>query len=140
MSDAVDFVALLKPLFDLYEKAMKPASEASLDVFRARTAERNVPQDVVTQLADFYSVLDGVPCLDSLAIHCCDDLILFEWWDAQELWLGQRDLYTLRWSAAKGKFCIGDAANVSFSPDDEYDTFAAALRYMAKLYEGPDAG
>src|SRR5262249_8913601 len=97
-----------------------------------------VPHKVVTQLADFYSLVDGVPCLDSLDIHRCADLILFEWWDQQELWLGQRDCYTLRWSGAKEKFCVGDAGNVSFSAGDEYRTFAEALRHMVKLYDTPE--
>lgn len=131
-----DFVALLKRLFDIYEAPMKPATEASLSVFKARATERGVPGDVVTQLLEFYSVIDGVPCLDSLSIHSCDDIILFEWWDdQQELWLGQRDFYTLRWSSSKERFCIGDAGNVSFSESDEYPTFAEALRHMVRLYD-----
>jgi hypothetical protein len=137
MNHAVDVVALLKPLFDAYEVPMSPATEASLTLFKARTSEREIPGDVVTQLADFYSVVDGVPCLDSLEIHRCDDMILFEWWDRQELWLGQRDFYTLRWSSSKNRFCIGDAGNVSFSERDEYLTFAEALRHIAKLYDSP---
>jgi hypothetical protein len=134
----IDFVALLKPLFDAYRVKMKPASEAALDLFRKRTAERKIPMTVVSQLVDFYSVVNGVPCLNSLGIHRASDKILFEWWDQEELWLGQRDFYTLRWSRAKDRFCIGDAGNVSFSPSDEYRTFAEALRHMATLYEGLD--
>jgi len=134
-----DLVELLKPLFDAYEVVMTPASEAALQLFKARAGERKVPQYVVTQLTDFYSIIDGVPCLDSLDIHRCDDLILFEWWDHQELWLGQRDFYTMRWSLPKDRFCIGDAANVSFSESDEYDTFGEALRHMVKLYDTPES-
>ena len=85
------------------------------------------------QLLDFYSIVDGIPCLNSLDIHRCDDLILFEWWEQQELWLGQRDFYTVRWSSAKKRFCIGDAGNVSFSKSDEYRTFAGALHYVVNL-------
>jgi hypothetical protein len=135
MKNAVNLVALLKPLFDTYKVSMKPASEFSLDLFRARAAERKIPEDVVAQLTDFYSIIDGVPCLDSLDIHRCAVLILFEWWDQQELWLGQRDFYTLRWSGAKNRFCIGDPGNVSFSPRDEYREFADALSYLVKIYE-----
>src|SRR5262249_18508301 len=118
MKKAVDVVALLKPLFEDYKVAMKPASKNSLALFQARAKERKVPGDVVKQLADFYSTVDGVPCLNSLDIHRCDDLILFEWWNQQELWLGQRDFYTLRWSSSKKRFCIGDAGNVSFSESE----------------------
>jgi len=140
MTMSVDYVGLLKPLFDVYETEMKSASEESLAEFRRRAGEHGVPQDVIAQLADFYSVTDGVvPCLDSLGIHSCADSILFEWWDHQELWLGQRDFYTLRWSQAKNRFCIGDAGNVSFSENDEYRTFAEALRHMVNLYDSPES-
>ncbi|MBA4019440.1 MAG: hypothetical protein C0483_19925 [Pirellula sp.] len=135
MNYTVDVVAILKPLFGAYKVPMKPATETSLNLFKARAAERKVPGDVATQLANFYSIVDGVPCLDSLDIHRCDDLSLFAWWDQQELWLGQRDFYTLRWSSGKKRFCIGDAGNVSFSESNEYPTFAEALRHMVKLYD-----
>ena len=137
MKNTVDVVALLNPLFDAYDVAMKPASDTSLNLFRARTAEREIPHDVVTQLTNFYLIVDGIPCLNSLDIHRCTDLILFEWWGQQELWLGQRDFHTLRWSCQKAKFCIGDASNVSFSASDEYGDFAEALRHMVKLYDTP---
>jgi hypothetical protein len=139
MQYTVDGAALLKPLFDAYNVVMKPARQSSLNLFRSRATERKVPIEVVNQLADFYSIVDGVPCLDSLDIHRSDDLILFEWWDQQELWLGQRDFYTLRWSSSKERFCIGDAANVSFSEKDEYRCFAEALRHMVKLYDSPES-
>jgi len=132
MKNTIDIVGLLKPLFDSCEVAMKPASESSLSLFRARCNEHNVPNDVVRQLSDFYAIADGVPCLNSLDIHRCADSILFEWWDQQELWLGQQDFYILRWSSANGRFCIGDAGNVSFSSSDEYRTFADALSQMVK--------
>jgi len=139
MKRAVDVVGLLKPLFDAYKVVMKPARKRSLDVFKTRVEDRKVPHAVVTQLMDFYSITDGVPCLDSLDIHRCDDLILFEWWDQKELWLGQRDFYTLRWSSTKERFCIGDAGNVSFSESDECRTFGEALLHMVKLYDSPES-
>lgn len=136
MSNPIDIKALLKPLFDEYGVCMVPATQAQLKVFKARAVERDIPGAVVTQLVDFYSIANGVPCLDSLDIHACDDLILFEWWNQQELWLGQRDYYTLRWSASKNRFCIGDAGDVSFSGRDEYTAFAEALRYLVRVYGG----
>ena len=78
------------------------------------------------------------PCLDSLEIHRCADPIIFEWWDQQELWLGQRDNNILRWSSPKDRFCIGDASNVSFSPEHEYSTFAEALRGLVNIYDLPE--
>jgi hypothetical protein len=135
MNSTSNFVALLKPLFDVYQVAMVPATARSLNLFTARAKKRKVPHEVIAQLTDFYSIVDGVRCLDSLAIHRCADLIIFEWWDQQELWLGQRDYYTLRWSWSKDSFCIGDAGDVSSSRKDEYPTFAKALRHMVKLYD-----
>ena len=139
MKSTVDFTALLRPLFDANAVAIKPADENLLNVFKERLRERKVPAKVAEQLANFYSVVDGVPCLDSLDIHRCEDLVIFEWWDQQELWLGQRDFYTLRWSSAKERFCIGDAGNVSFSASDEYRTFIEALRRMVKMYDTPES-
>src|SRR6056297_1835621 len=81
MNNSVDFVTLLKPLFDANETPINPATEASLELFKSRTFERNIPSDITMELADFYSIVGGVPCLDSLDIHRCDDLVLFEWWD-----------------------------------------------------------
>ena len=138
MNRTANVLALLKPLFDAYEAAMEPASTTSLILFTTRASERKVPREVVAQLTDFYSIVDGVPCLNSVDIHRCADLIIFEWWDKQELWLGQRDLYTLRWSWSKDRFCLGDAGNVSFSQEDEYPTFAEALRHLVKLYDTPE--
>ena len=138
MKNAINAVTLLNPLFESYEVAIEPASESSLNVFKTRANERKVPQVVTDQLLNFYSIADGVPGLNSLDIHRCDDLIIFEWWDYQELWLGQRDFYTLRWSWSKDRFCIGDAGNVSFSESDEYCTFVEALQYIVKLYDTPE--
>ncbi|HSN55367.1 MAG TPA: hypothetical protein VLT32_11875, partial [Candidatus Sulfomarinibacteraceae bacterium] len=134
----VNIETLLKPLFDEYDVAMEPAGESSLRLFAKRANDRNVPPHVTEQLTDFYSIVDGVPGLDSLDIHRCADLIIFEWWDQQELWLGQRDLNTLRWSLSKDRFCIGDASNVSFSPEEEYPTFGEALRHMVRIYDLPE--
>ena len=47
---------------------------------------------MIAELAAFYEVTDGVPCLDGFDFHAGGDEILFEWWDDRELWLGQRDL------------------------------------------------
>ncbi len=138
MTRPAEVVALLAPLFEAYRVAMRPASDASLRLFRTRAAERGVPPGVVAQLADFYALLDGVPCLDSLDVHRCADVILFEWWDdARELWLAQRDYHVLRWSWARDRFCVGDAGTISCSADDEYRTFAEALRRLATVYGVP---
>ncbi len=135
MASTVSIEALLKPLFDEHDVTMEPADESSLNLFKERTDDREVPPHVTKQLTHFYSIVDGVPCLDSLDIHRCDDLIIFEWWAQHELWLGQRDSFTLRWSRSKDRFCIGDGGNVSFSSQDEYQTFAEALQHMVKMFD-----
>lgn len=76
-----------------------------------------------------------MPHLDSLDIFRCDDRIIFERWEQRELWLGQRGDTTLRWSLARDAFCIGDASNVSVSPDHEHRTFAAPLRHLVRQYD-----
>jgi len=67
-----------------------------------------------------YHVANGFCYEIILAFHTCDDDIIYEWWEEKELWLGQRDFYTLSW--VNGKFCLGDASNISFSEKYEYDT------------------
>lgn len=121
---------LLEPLFREYDRAMVPATQAALDRFRERAREAGVPPEVIAELAAFYEVTDGVPCLDSFDFHAAGDEILFEWWNARELWLGQRDFYTLRW--ASGRFCLGDASNVSFSPEHETATLVGLLELALK--------
>jgi hypothetical protein len=138
MTSTVSIEALFKPLFNDYDVAMEPAGETSLRLFTNRANDRKVPPHVTEQLTDFYSIVDGVPCLDSLEIHRCADLVIFEWWDQQELWLGQRDHNILRWSSSNDRFCIGDVSNVSFSPQEEFHTFAEALRHLIKIYDLPE--
>ena len=116
---------LLAKLFTLYEEEMVPAPKESLDSFRDLATTKGVPSDVIDQLVAFYEVTNGVPCLDSFDFHSCDDMILFEWWDDQELWLGQRDCDTLRW--ANHRFCLGDATDASYGPEYEYATLLALI-------------
>lgn len=94
---------------------------------------KKVPQTAISQLSVFYSVVDGIPCLDSLHIYSCTDATIFEWWDRKELWLGQRDFYVLRWF--EYMFCIGDATNVCFADEDAYPNFVDALRHIMTVYD-----
>jgi hypothetical protein len=134
MEDQRKIRDLLVPLFASYGRAMAPASEEALHRFSLAAENRGLPRAVVVQLSRFYQVTNGVPCLDSFDFHACDDQILFEWWDRQELWLGQRDFYTLRWAA--GRFCLGDAANVSFSAEHEYETLVELLYGAFREWSG----
>jgi hypothetical protein len=114
---------LLRPLFADYEEEIVPASENLLSDFRQQAVKRNIPNEVVEQLTEFYKVSNGVPCLNGFAFFACDEELLFDWWDNQEIWLGTKDDDVLRW--ADNKYCLGDAANVSYG--NEYEFF--------KLYE-----
>jgi hypothetical protein len=111
---------LLKALVadDSYE--IIPATEKQLSTFVEMASQRGVEQLVIEQLLDLYQVDNEFGYEIILAFHSCDDVILFEWWDDKEIWLGQRDFYTLRW--ANSKFCLGDASNVSFSEKYEFAT------------------
>jgi hypothetical protein len=111
---------LLKTLVADDDYEIVPATEKQLSTFVEMAAEQGVDQLVVEQLLDLYQVANGFYYEITLAFHSCADSILFEWWDDKELWLGQRDFNTLRW--ANGKFCLGDASNVSFSEKYEFAT------------------
>ena len=124
---------LLSALFVQYEQSFSPASESAIRTFIERSRAKNVPPSVVEELVAFYKVTNGVPCLDGFDFHACDDEIIFEWWDHRELWLAQRDFYTMRW--AGDRYCLGDASNVSFSPEYEFATVADLIeRALSELY------
>jgi len=71
--------------------------------------------------------------LDGFDFHRCDDIILFEWWDQQELWLGQRDMDTLRWTNLG--FCLGDASNVSYGQDYQFPTLLQLIEKGLKDWQ-----
>jgi hypothetical protein len=126
---------MLRPLFADYEQEMVPASESEINTFTKRACDEDVPRDVVEELVAFYGVTNGIPCLDGFDFHRCDDILIFEWWDHRELWLAQRDFYTLRW--AHNRFCLGDAGNVSFSKDDEYTALTSLIEGAITQWYGP---
>lgn len=126
--------AALKPLFDDYGKSFEGATKEQLGVFTDRCREKSVPADAVDQLVEFYGLTNGVPCLDSFDFHRCDDEMVFEQWNTEgTLWLGGRDDSVLRW--CNGKFCMGDASNMSFSDEDEFQTLAELIEKTAHLYD-----
>ena len=127
MKDQERIRELLAPLFADHGKEMLPADAGGLGTFKGRAAERGVPLKVIRQLEEFYNVTNGIPCLDSFDLHACDDMILFEFWDDMELWIGQRDMYMIRWSAEKDRFCLGDASDISFGDEYEFDSLIGLL-------------
>lgn len=92
--------------------------------------ERGVDDSVVNQLVDLYQVANNFCYEIILEFHNCDDVILFEWWGEKEIWLGQRDFHTLR--QANGKFCLGDASNISFSEEYEFNTLIELIEGCIK--------
>ena len=122
---------LIEPLFIDSEKKLIPANEELIAKFRQQALKRNVFDAVIEQLIEFYQVSNGVPCLDSFDFHSCDDEIIFEWWESDKvLWLGQRDCNILRWCS--GKFCLGDASNVSYSEEYEFSTLTELIEKAFK--------
>ena len=131
MKDHTQIRKLLEPLFFLFNKRLVPTSEALLLKFQQQALKLNIPATVVEQLADFYKVTNGIPCLDGFTFHGCDDKNLFEWWnDKKELWLGCRDNDVLRWKDKQ--FCLGDASTVSYS---EKYVFSSLKELLEKSFE-----
>jgi hypothetical protein len=107
---------------------VSPASAADRAVFAERAA--GVPGPVVTELLALYSLHDGLTDETGLGFHPCADPVIFDWWASGELWLSQRHLHTVRWTAEHG-YTRGDAVDVLFGPADAFrsltDLIAAAL-------------
>ena len=99
---------------------MKPASKGQIEIFKTKAEENGVKGTVISQLCELYEVADNYFFDIIMGFHSCTDEIIFEWWEDNELWIGQRDFNTLRWT--KDKFCLGDASSISYSSDNEYDT------------------
>jgi len=112
-----------------YKDYYKPesATHDQIELFKKRALKKQVEQTVIDQLVDLYEVANNY---DILGLYGCDDLIIFEWWNYQELWIGQRDFYTLRW--ANGKFCLGDAGDISFSEEYEFYTLIELIKACIK--------
>jgi hypothetical protein len=128
-----DFATLLLPLFEAEEEEMTPATKGELDNFVKLATQKGVPQSVTGQLANFYTVTNGIEGIDGFTFFACDDETLFEWWGDNELWLGQRDDDVLRW--ANGKFCLGDASNASYGKKYEHSTLLQLLKFSIDDWE-----
>lgn len=126
-SNQEKIITLLTSLSDRGDYKIEPATQQQIDVFTQRALSNGLNDLAINQLVEFYEVANAYSCEMMLQFHSCDDLILFEWWHHKELWLGQRDFYTIRW--ANGKFCMGDASNVSFSKEEEFETLMEFIEY-----------
>lgn len=117
----------------LLGKELVPATDEQLASFESQASERGVPRSVVEELMSFYRITNGFEGLDGCDFHRCDDIILYEWWDDDELWLGQRDFYSLRWCEESG-YCLGQAGDRSFSKEDEHDSLEGLLKHACKTW------
>jgi hypothetical protein len=99
---------------------MKPASKEEIEIFKTKAEAKGVKKAVIHQLCELYEIVDNYYFDVVIGFHPCSDDTIFELWEYNELWIGQRDFNTLRW--ANNKFCLGDAGSISYSSDNEYDT------------------
>ena len=122
--------SLFVNLVDGDDYKIRPSTKEQIDIFTQRALDNGVDIKVIKQLVDLYEVADYFYYEIIIAFHPCDDLTIFGWWGDKELWLGQRDFYTLRW--ASDKFCLGDASNVSFSDEYQFDTLIELIECCIK--------
>lgn len=120
-------IALLTSLPDGDDYKIEPATKQQIDIFTQHALNNGLDNSAIKQLVELYEAANAYSYETIIQFHSCDDLILFEWWYDKELWLGQRDFYTIRW--ANGKFCMGDASNVSFSEEEEFETLIEFIEY-----------
>lgn len=132
-SDKQKIKSLLTKLIEGQDLEIKPATKEQIDIFTQRAINNRVDLKVINQLINLYEIADFFRYELIIGFHHCDDLAIFEWWDDKELWLGQRDFYTLRW--ANDKFCLGDAGSISFSNDYEFDTLIELIEGCIKDIE-----
>ncbi len=117
---------LLSSLPKEYNEGITPASPEKLESFRIKAKRYGVDKDIIEQLSDLYSVADNFMFEVVLGFHPCTSDSIFEWWNEKELWIGQRDFNTLRWS--NNKFCLGDASCISYSKKNEYKTLVELIK------------
>ena len=117
---------IIRPLFELYNENITPATPDEISRFREMASQLHVPQVAIDELIKFYEVSNGIPCLDSISISKIDDELLFEPWEDGELWFGQRDMDMIRW--AQGKFHLGHAGDLNYGSDYVFNTILEVLQ------------
>ena len=133
-SDQQKIKSLLTNLVQGEDYKIKPATKQQIDIFFERASENGVDTKVIKQLVDLYEVADFFYYEIIIGFHHCEDLTIFEWWNNKELWLGQRDFNTLRWT--NSKFCLGDASTISFSEEYQFDTLIELIEGCIKEIDG----
>ena len=117
---------LLKSIEDEYSDDLIPSATENIELFKIKAKANGVNTSIIEQLVDLYTVADNYMAQMILGFHSCNDAVLYEWWAEKELWLGQLDFNTIRW--ANDKFCLGDASNISYSKNNEYDTLIDLIK------------
>ena len=104
-----------------------PATKEKLAKFIAHCEKRNIPQAIQDELVEFYKVQESFL---SKTAFVCDDESIFYWFDDEHdcLRLGQKDMDTFRCIISTHKFTIGDASNVSYGEEYEFDTLYDMLK------------
>ena len=125
-----EILRLLKSLPEEQSDGIFPAKNEQIESFKKTAKAKNVPDSVVEELSDLYTVADSYAFNVILGFHTCTDAVLFEWWGDNILWIGQRDFNTLRW--ANNKYCLGDAGSISYSEENEYDSLVELIEGCVK--------
>ena len=102
---------------------IEPASEEVLNTFKEHCQKYGVDDSICAELLDFYKQSNSL-----FNYFVCDDETIFEWWqDSRELWLGNLDMDTFRYSSERKKYGIGDASDFSYGDEYEFDTLEEML-------------
>lgn len=121
---------ILKQIPEEETYGIKPATDDQIQLFIQKAKQKGVKKEVIEELVNLYTVANEFTCENILAFHSCDNEIIYEWWEENVLWLGQRDFNTIRWM--NDKYCLGSAGNYSNSEKDEYDTLEDLLKGCIK--------
>ncbi len=117
---------LLNQLPNSNEYEIQPAKLEELAVFVKNAKSRKVPENIIEELTEFYSIANDYYYEIVIGFHNCTDEIIYEWWEEyNELWLGQRDFNTLRWT--NGKYCLGDASSTSYGAEYESENLIGLI-------------
>ena len=82
----------IQKIFDKYDNEFceykcKPATEKQIQAFIENCKTYNVPAEIVSELVEYYKLNNNF-----FDYFECDDSAIFEWYEQDCLWLGQRDL------------------------------------------------
>jgi len=126
----LEILRLLKSLPEEESDGIFPATKENIESFKKMAQAQGVHFEVIDELTDLYTVADSYAFNVILGFYSFVDDVIYEWWNDNILWIGQRDFNTLRW--ANGKYCLGDAGSISYSKENEYDTLVDLIKGCIK--------